>query len=89
MSYRCNECDTTHATMYEASQCHWGIGGVVEFDPRNNPEDAYLAFMGMGESEWQGLLRSLLSGGVLQPAEQIGFERALLGPDSRDARDRT
>lgn len=46
-------------------------------DPRNNPEDAYQAFMNMPASEWQGLLRSILGGGVLTPPEQEGFERAL------------
>lgn len=46
-------------------------------DPRNNPEDAYQAFMSMGDSEWRGLLASLFCGGVLTPAEQEGFERAL------------
>jgi hypothetical protein len=46
-------------------------------DPRNNPDDAYAAFMSMGESEWQACLRSILGGGVFQPAEQAGFERAL------------
>jgi len=46
-------------------------------DPRNNPEDAYAAFMSMPQSEWLGLCMSLMRGGVLQPAEQIGFDRAL------------
>lgn len=46
-------------------------------DPRNNPEDAYKAFMSMGQSEWLGLLGSLMRGGVLTPAEQEGFDRAL------------
>jgi hypothetical protein len=46
-------------------------------DPRNNPDDAYAAFMGMGDDEWLGLLMSIVQGGVLEPAEQIGFERAL------------
>lgn len=46
-------------------------------DPRNNADDAYAAFKSMGEDEWQGLLRSLAGGGMLQPEEQKGFERAL------------
>lgn len=46
-------------------------------DPRNNADDAYAVFMSMPQSEWQGLLLSLLGGGVLQPAEEIGFRRAL------------
>jgi hypothetical protein len=46
-------------------------------NPRKDPEAAYQAFMGMGESEWRGLLRSLMGGGVLEVAEQVGFERAL------------
>lgn len=46
-------------------------------DPRNNADDAYAAFMGMGESEWHGLLRSMLSGACLQPEEDKGFRRAL------------
>ena len=46
-------------------------------NPRENADDAYEAFMGMGESEWRGLLMSILQGGVLEPAEQVGFERAL------------
>lgn len=46
-------------------------------DPRNNADDAYAAFMSMGLSEWLGLIDSLLSGGVLRPEEQKGFERAV------------
>lgn len=45
-------------------------------DPRNNPDDAYTAFMSMEDSEWRGLLMSLATGGVLTPAEQEGFDRA-------------
>jgi hypothetical protein len=45
-------------------------------DPRNNINDAYLAFMGMPTSEWNGLVRSLLGGGVLTPIEQEAFEMA-------------
>jgi hypothetical protein len=47
------------------------------FDPRNNADDAYKAFMAMHVSEWAGLIRSLVNGGVLTPAEQAGFDRAL------------
>ncbi len=47
-------------------------------NPRTDPEDAYQAFMSMPDSEFAGLLRSLLGGGVLTPAEQQGFDRALL-----------
>lgn len=46
-------------------------------DPRNNPEDAFQAFVSMPQSEWLGLVGSLLNGGVLTPAEQEGFERAV------------
>jgi hypothetical protein len=46
-------------------------------DPRNNESAAYRVFMAMPESEWQGLVRSLLAGGVLTPAEQRGFDAAL------------
>lgn len=46
-------------------------------DPRNNAEDAYQAFMSMPQSEWLGLVGSLLGGGILTPAEQEGFERAV------------
>ena len=47
-------------------------------NPRKNADDAYQAFMGMPESEWQGLLRSLMGGGCLEVEEQKGFDRALL-----------
>lgn len=47
-------------------------------NPRNNPEDAYQAFISMPASEWNGLIASLLRGGVLTPAEQEGFERAIV-----------
>lgn len=47
------------------------------FDPRNNAEDAFQAFIKMPSTEWSGLIGSLLRGGVLTPAEQEGFERAL------------
>lgn len=46
-------------------------------NPRENADDAYACFMSMGESEWQGCLRSIIGGGVLEPQEQLGFERAL------------
>jgi hypothetical protein len=46
-------------------------------DPRNNADDAYAAFMGMGDQEWTGLITSLNNGGVLQPEESKGFMRAL------------
>jgi len=46
-------------------------------DPRNNADDAYTAFMSMGGDEWQGLLKSLMGGGVLQVEEKKGFDRAL------------
>ena len=45
-------------------------------DTRNNPEDAYSAFMSMGQAEWCGLLASLITG-TLTPAEQEGFDRAV------------
>jgi hypothetical protein len=46
-------------------------------DPRTDPDAAYAAFMSMPEREWRGLVSSLLRGGVLQPTEQVGFERAV------------
>jgi len=46
-------------------------------DPRNNADDAYAAFMSMGDDEWRGLLASLARGGMLQPEEDKGFQRAL------------
>lgn len=46
-------------------------------DPRKNADDAYAVFMSMPDSEWQGLLLSILGGGVLEPAEEQGFRRAL------------
>ena len=54
-------------------------------NPRNNADDAYAAFMSMPQSEWLGLLMSLARGGVLQPEEQKGFERA--EKDRRGGRD--
>lgn len=48
-----------------------------KLDPRNNADDAFTVFMAMGDSEWSGLIGSLLRGGVLQPQEQVGFERAI------------
>jgi hypothetical protein len=49
----------------------------MKSDPRTDPEAAYQAFMSMHVSEWAGLIRSLMMGGVLTPAEQEGFDRAL------------
>ena len=54
-------------------------------DPRNNADDAYAAFMSMPRDEWLGLLGSILNGGVLTPAEEEGFKRALT--DRRSCRD--
>jgi hypothetical protein len=45
-------------------------------DPRKDPDLAYQAFMSMPQSEWLGLVGSLLRGGVLEPAEMEGFLRA-------------
>lgn len=45
-------------------------------DPRNDPDDAYEIFMAMPQSEWLGLIASLIKGGVLTPAESAGFHRA-------------
>lgn len=44
---------------------------------RDNADEAYAAFMSMGESEWTGLLISLVKGGCLEIEEQRGFDRAL------------
>lgn len=44
---------------------------------RDNADEAFAAFMGMPDSEWNGLLKSLLGGGMLQPEEDKGFQRAL------------
>lgn len=46
-------------------------------DPRNNPDDAYAAFMSMPQAEWLGVIGSLLRGAAFTPAEQVGLERAL------------
>jgi hypothetical protein len=54
-------------------------------NPRKNADDAYAVFMGMPQSEWQGLCLSLFGGGVLEPAEQIGFERALADRKARES----
>jgi hypothetical protein len=53
------------------------MGAPDRRDPRNNPEDAYQAFMNMPNSEWNGLIACLFHGGVLTPAEQEGFDRAI------------
>jgi hypothetical protein len=50
---------------------------MSKLDPRNNEDDAFAAFMSMPLSEWRGLLISLSGGGVLTPAEDAGFKRAL------------
>lgn len=50
--------------------------GIVS-NPRKNADDAYEAFMSMSDSEFNGLLASLLRGGVLEVEEQKGFERAV------------
>lgn len=47
-------------------------------DPRKNADDAFAAFMSMGEEEWQGLLFSILRGGALEVEEKKGFDRALV-----------
>jgi hypothetical protein len=44
---------------------------------RSNADEAYAAFMSMGEEEWGGLLKSLIQGGCLEVEEQNGFDRAL------------
>jgi hypothetical protein len=46
-------------------------------DPRHNADDAYATFMEMSDAEWAGLIGDLLHGGVLESAEQEGFERAV------------
>lgn len=46
-------------------------------NPRENADDAYAIFMDMPDSEWLGLLGSLLRGGALGVEEQRGFERAM------------
>lgn len=43
---------------------------------RDNADEAFAAFMGMGDSEWHGLLRSLAGGGCLETEEHKGFLRA-------------
>jgi hypothetical protein len=45
--------------------------------PRENEDDAYATFMDMPQSEWLGLLASLLGGGMLTPVEEAGFKRAV------------
>ena len=50
---------------------------TVPVDTRNNAENAFQAFRGMSQEEWSGLIASLMRGGVLSPAEQEGFEKAM------------
>jgi hypothetical protein len=69
------ECDCI-AQTFERPMPHVP-GCPARCDPRNNAADAYEAFMSMERSEWLGLLASLMRGGVLQPEEHKGFERAL------------
>lgn len=49
---------------------------VRVLSPRADADEAHRAFMSMPDSEWLGLLASLAGGGVLEPEEQKGFERA-------------
>ena len=46
-------------------------------NPRKNADDAYDAFMSMGDEEFQGALFSILKGGCFEPEEDKGFRRAL------------
>lgn len=46
-------------------------------DPRHNADDAYAVFMAMPVREWRDLFKSLVNGGVLEPAEKIGYDRAI------------
>lgn len=48
-----------------------------KYRTRTDPDAAFSAFMSMPEDEWLGLLLSLAGGGVLEPAEQQGFDRAV------------
>jgi len=54
-----------------------GAGTAGARDPRHNADDAYTEFIAMPTSEWRGLFNSLVNGGVLEPAEMVGYERAL------------
>ena len=45
--------------------------------PRDNVEEAYQALINMSDSEWSGLIRSLMDGGVLTEIENEAFNRAL------------
>lgn len=45
--------------------------------PRDNADDAYATFMDMPQSEWWGLITSLMNGGVLGGPEEEGFQRAV------------
>lgn len=47
-------------------------------NPRKNADDAYEAFMSMGDEEWQGALFSVLKGGAFEAEEKKGFDRALV-----------
>lgn len=65
----CRECHTVGH--------HTKVDGCVLWNPRENADAAYHAFMRMSDEEWSGLVRSLLlEGGILEPAESQGFERA-------------
>lgn len=48
-------------------------GGV---SPRKDADAAFAAFMAMPPSEWLGLIASFAQGGVLEPEERKGFDRA-------------
>lgn len=52
-------------------------GHISPSRTRTDPDAAFSAFMSMPEDEWLGLLLSLAGGGVLEPAEQQGFDRAV------------
>lgn len=45
--------------------------------PRENADDAYATMMQMPQSQWLGLVGSLISGGMLTPPEMNGFMRAI------------
>lgn len=68
---------TSSSAVVASRSGSWPVTDRGVGDPRNNPDDAYEAFMSMGSDEWKGLFRSLTSGGVLTSAEQVGYDRAI------------
>jgi hypothetical protein len=48
-----------------------------EFDPRENADDAFQAFMGMDQSQWDAMMDESHGGAFLTGPEQEGLSRAI------------